>query len=230
VLELGFRKPVPDDVAVNIGDGWWANRPGRHHLGIDILVPTGTPVLAVAAGTVIKAERQDVGDAGRWVGVRHDSGVVTRSMHFSRVDVAVGQRVTKGQQLGLSGATGDAKGPHLHFDMQAPAELLPQIEAAVGKPYPGWGPTLAPYGVAIPAEPWVPADSYRATTILRDKTNGVKLWTQRTNVATKPSVSPVVIVTSAVVASGLLVAIGWGLSRRPVSARFRSRPALRSRA
>jgi hypothetical protein len=63
--------------------------------------------------------------------------------------------------VGLCGATGNAQGPHLHLDLRVPAEMLSTIERAIGKPRPGWGPEMHPFGISIPGEPWIPVDAYR---------------------------------------------------------------------
>jgi murein DD-endopeptidase MepM/ murein hydrolase activator NlpD len=92
----------------------------RHHPGIDIGGATGDPVVAAAAGTVVLAGMAPAGFAGygNVVMVDHGQGVATLYAHLSRVDVAMGQAVTQGQLLGAIGATGEATGPHLHFEVR----------------------------------------------------------------------------------------------------------------
>jgi len=92
----------------------------RHHPGIDIAGATGDPVVAAAAGTVVLAGMAPAGYAGygNVVLVDHGQGVATLYAHLSRVDVAMGQAVTQGQLLGAIGATGEATGPHLHFEVR----------------------------------------------------------------------------------------------------------------
>src|SRR5262249_59943805 len=51
-------------------------------------------------------------------------------------------------------------GPHLHLDLRVSVSMLPTIEQAIGKPRPGWGPEMQPFGISIPGEPWVPVDVY----------------------------------------------------------------------
>jgi murein DD-endopeptidase MepM/ murein hydrolase activator NlpD len=90
----------------------------RFHYGTDYVVPTGTPVLAIADGTVVGGGYDS--SAGNYVEIRHvvdGQTIVSRSLHLSRLQVSVGQRVSKGQQIGLSGSTGAATGPHLHFEI-----------------------------------------------------------------------------------------------------------------
>jgi murein DD-endopeptidase MepM/ murein hydrolase activator NlpD len=85
----------------------------RPHLGVDYAAPTGTPVVAVASGTVTSAGAS--GGSGRAVHLRHGEGLETMYLHLSRVLVRPGARVEQGQVVGLVGATGLATGPHLDF-------------------------------------------------------------------------------------------------------------------
>lgn len=102
------------------------------HQGYDWLMPTGTPILAVANGTVISLSNAAFAcpilnttipaDGNGYVVVEHDlpGGVRVRTLHahLSRKDVRVGDRVTAGQQIGLSGGVGCALNPHLHFEVR----------------------------------------------------------------------------------------------------------------
>lgn len=83
------------------------------HSGMDLPVPTGTPVLSPAAGVV--AEVHDYFFNGLTIVVDHGHGVMSLVCHLSRADVAIGAPVARGTPLGLSGATGRVTGPHLHF-------------------------------------------------------------------------------------------------------------------
>jgi murein DD-endopeptidase MepM/ murein hydrolase activator NlpD len=163
--------------------GWWRPRDGHPHYGADLFTPTGTPVLAVAPGKVIRVQRTATGEAaGIWVGLEHDRGLVTRYMHLSAVapGLAVGQSVRRGQVIGATGESGaGSTGPHLHFDIKAPAALLPSIEAAAGKPATGWSPLQEPWGYGVPAEPWLPVDRYPQRTIDDAKRHGVPLYKDR---------------------------------------------------
>ena len=155
-----FGRPLPADVRAVVSSGWLESRGDRLHRGFDISAAKGTPILAIDDGEVTRAVRIDRSDAGLWVSVRHSSGVTSRYLHLSRVLVNVGQMVRRGETVGLCGATGNARGPHLHLDLRVPASMLPTIERAIGKPRPGWGPEMRPFGVSIPCEPWVPVDAY----------------------------------------------------------------------
>jgi murein DD-endopeptidase MepM/ murein hydrolase activator NlpD len=90
-------------------------QPRAPHRGLDLAVPTGTPVRAPSFGTV-----SYVGDFffnGRTVFVDHGQGLISMVCHLDRVDVAPGQTVRPGQPLGASGASGRATGPHVHWSV-----------------------------------------------------------------------------------------------------------------
>src|SRR4051794_5802936 len=112
-----------------IGDPF-GPRGNRFHAGVDILAPSATPVTAAASGRVTYAGWL-AGGWGNLVVVAHADGVRTMYAHLSRVDARVGQAVHTGSRLGLVGATGDATGPHLHFEVRLrgaavdPASALP---------------------------------------------------------------------------------------------------------
>ncbi len=175
LFELG--RPVATDVHALVSSGWARPRGDRLHRALDIPMSEGTPVLAVDAGTVIRAKTTATGDAGRWVGVRHASGLISRYIHLSRTLVSVGQVVARGDKVGLSGNTGRSSGPHLHLDLRVPTAMLVAVERAAGKPRSGWGPEMKPYGHSIPGEPWVPVDEYRAIVKREAAEQGIPLRT-----------------------------------------------------
>ncbi len=90
-------------------DGVW-----RQHNGIDIAIPTGTPVKAVAPGVVVYSGSRS--GYGNTVIVEHYNGVITLYAHNSRILVSEGQAVSADSTLALSGSTGRSTGPHLHFE------------------------------------------------------------------------------------------------------------------
>jgi murein DD-endopeptidase MepM/ murein hydrolase activator NlpD len=96
---------------------------GMGHNGIDFAASIGTPVKAALAGTIAGTGDTDKvcpgASYGRWVMVTHDNGLSTLYAHFSVINVSAGQRVATGDTIGLSGATGYATGPHLHFTVYA---------------------------------------------------------------------------------------------------------------
>jgi murein DD-endopeptidase MepM/ murein hydrolase activator NlpD len=85
------------------------------HAGIDIAAATGTTIAAAADGRVIVAGTQ--GDCGKMVALDHHGGLSTIYCHMSQIFVGVGQDVQRGQAIGAVGMTGDATGPHVHFQV-----------------------------------------------------------------------------------------------------------------
>jgi murein DD-endopeptidase MepM/ murein hydrolase activator NlpD len=85
------------------------------HAGIDIAAATGTTIAAAADGRVIVAGTQ--GDCGKMVAIDHHGGLSTIYCHMSQIFVGVGQDVQRGQAIGAVGMTGDATGPHVHFQV-----------------------------------------------------------------------------------------------------------------
>ncbi|MFF9128212.1 M23 family metallopeptidase [Streptomyces sp. NPDC014889] len=84
------------------------------HTGVDFHAASGTSVHAVGSGTVVDAGWG--GAYGNQIVIRMADGMYTQYAHLSSVQVSVGQHVTPGRQIGLSGATGNVTGPHLHFE------------------------------------------------------------------------------------------------------------------
>jgi murein DD-endopeptidase MepM/ murein hydrolase activator NlpD len=87
----------------------------RHHNGIDIAVPVGTTVKAIAAGTVLQSAAH--GGYGNLVEIDHGDGMRSLYGHNSQLQVKAGDRVSAGQVIALSGSTGRSTGPHLHFEL-----------------------------------------------------------------------------------------------------------------
>ena len=98
------------------------------HAGVDLASPFGTPVKAAMSGRVTWASYQD-GGWGNLVVVSGSSGVQSLYAHLSRIDAAVGQYVSPGSELGLVGATGDATGPHLHFEVRVDGAAVDPLPA-----------------------------------------------------------------------------------------------------
>ncbi|MEV6054058.1 M23 family metallopeptidase [Streptomyces sp. NPDC052107] len=84
------------------------------HTGIDFHAASGTPVHAVGSGTVVSTGWG--GAYGNQIVIKMADGMYTQYGHLSSIGVSVGQQVTPGRQIGLSGATGNTTGPHLHFE------------------------------------------------------------------------------------------------------------------
>ncbi|MFI6038239.1 M23 family metallopeptidase [Streptomyces sp. NPDC051315] len=96
------------------------------HTGIDFHASSGTPVHAVGLGTVVEAGWG--GAYGNQVVIRMSDGTYTQYGHLSSISVSVGQKVTPGQRIGLSGATGNVTGPHLHFEARTSTEYGSDID------------------------------------------------------------------------------------------------------
>jgi murein DD-endopeptidase MepM/ murein hydrolase activator NlpD len=92
------------------------------HKGTDFRAPSGTPVLAGNSGVVVLA--QPLYFEGNCVMIDHGMGLMSISMHLSQIDVKPGQKITKGEQVGLSGATGRVTGPHLHWAIRWDGSML----------------------------------------------------------------------------------------------------------
>ncbi len=100
---------------------------GMGHDGIDISAAIGTPIEAALTGVVLGTGNTDVRapdgrmcySFGKWIMLQHGNGLNTLYAHLSEIDVTKGESVTTGEVIGLSGETGYATGPHLHFGVYA---------------------------------------------------------------------------------------------------------------
>jgi murein DD-endopeptidase MepM/ murein hydrolase activator NlpD len=96
---------------------------GSGHNAIDLAAPIGTPIQAALSGTVLATGNTDLVRGcysfGKWIMLQHGNGLSTLYAHLSSVDVSKGQSVATGQVIGLSGMTGYATGPHIHFGVYA---------------------------------------------------------------------------------------------------------------
>jgi murein DD-endopeptidase MepM/ murein hydrolase activator NlpD len=110
----GFIWPVEGTVTSGFGYRW-----GRMHEGIDISVAEGTPIRAVASGTVILMQSEyESGGYGNYTCIDHGGGLSTCYAHQSSFATSVGAQVSQGDVIGLSGNTGNSTGPHLHFEVR----------------------------------------------------------------------------------------------------------------
>ena len=107
--------PVPYDVA-RISSSFGVDRGASRHKGIDLTAPKGTKVRTTADGRVTFAGRS--GDFGRLVVVEHAGGYETRYAHLKRIEVAKGKKLKRGAVVGTVGESGNATGPHLHYEVR----------------------------------------------------------------------------------------------------------------
>ncbi len=124
-----FLRPVPGP----IGDPFGAPRDGYTHTGIDIPDPEGTPIGAAGVGTVIYAGYNG-GGYGNLVVIQHRLGYTSWYGHMSTITAYVGEDVVGGTRIGYVGQTGDATGPHLHFEVRhydTPIDPAPLLLATV---------------------------------------------------------------------------------------------------
>lgn len=114
-------------VAANVSSSF-GPRGDEFHPGIDLAVGPGTTVAAAGSGKVVFAGPG--AGYGLLVEVSHGGGLVSFYAHLSRIDVFVGEQVAAGAPVGLSGATGEVTGPHLHFELRlrgAAVDPLPAL-------------------------------------------------------------------------------------------------------
>ncbi|MEU1851001.1 M23 family metallopeptidase [Streptomyces sp. NPDC019990] len=121
-----FVSPIPGSyvsTGYKTGGAVWSS---GSHTGVDFHAATGTPVHAVGMGTVVEAGWG--GSYGNQVVIKMNDGTYTQYGHLSSISVSVGQQVTPGQQIGLSGATGNVTGAHLHFEARTSPEYGSDID------------------------------------------------------------------------------------------------------
>ncbi|MFD8871251.1 MULTISPECIES: M23 family metallopeptidase [Streptomyces] len=117
---LSWETPVASyhiGAAFGLAGNLWSH----NHSGQDFVVPSGTQVRAVHGGVVVKAGGNGAGDGpayGNAIVIKHADNTYSQYAHLSQVKVWVGQTVTTGQLIGLSGNTGNTTGPHLHFEIR----------------------------------------------------------------------------------------------------------------
>jgi murein DD-endopeptidase MepM/ murein hydrolase activator NlpD len=105
-----FENPVPGAILTQGIHGWNA---------VDLAVPTGTPIHAAAAGTVILSRTGGWnGGYGNYVIIDHGNGIQTLYAHMSRTAATEGETVSAGEVIGYVGSTGEATGPHVHFEVR----------------------------------------------------------------------------------------------------------------
>jgi murein DD-endopeptidase MepM/ murein hydrolase activator NlpD len=137
----GSRRRIPDPVApgffgeVNLPGKWrwpldeieisspYGERGRKFHQGVDLRAHIGTPVIAASEGEVVYVGTKIKG-YGRMVVLKHRDGFYTVYAHHSKNRVKLNQRVQAGQVIALSGRSGHASGPHLHFELRRGAQSI----------------------------------------------------------------------------------------------------------
>lgn len=110
----------------------------RQHKGIDLASPTGTPIYATADGVVSRADW--FSSYGLYISLDHGAALETRYGHLSRLNVAEGQAVRKGDLIGYVGSTGRSTGPHLHYEVRIAGTAVNPIPYMQGD---AWAGTIA---------------------------------------------------------------------------------------
>lgn len=159
---------MPIDGSPTVVGGFGEPRQGHLHQGVDIAMPQGTPVKAIADGRVITAGSG--GGYGNYVRIIHTDGRSSLYAHLDKIFVKAGDMVKAGQQIGTVGMTGVSTGPHLHLEIYDtdgslinPYSVLPNLPRYSGKPvagvtgatdYDGMGPaSMAPGARGITTSP-----------------------------------------------------------------------------
>ncbi|MFM9610215.1 M23 family metallopeptidase [Streptomyces niveiscabiei] len=122
----GFSLPVRGAVVgtgYRVSGSMWSS---GYHTGVDFVVPSGTTLRAVGAGTVVAAGWG--GAYGNQVVIKLADGYYAQYAHLSALNVSVGQTVSVGQQIGYSGATGNVTGAHLHFEIRTTPDYGSDID------------------------------------------------------------------------------------------------------
>jgi murein DD-endopeptidase MepM/ murein hydrolase activator NlpD len=122
----------------------------RQHRGVDLAMPTGTPVYATADGVISKAEW--FSSYGLYIAVEHGAAIQTRFGHLSRLAVAAGQPVKKGDLIGYVGSTGRSTGPHLHYEVRIAGTAVNPV------PYMQGNVRTAPVATPAPVTTWAQGD------------------------------------------------------------------------
>jgi len=125
------RWPAEGPVTSPFGMRWSGILPTVHR-GVDVAMPSGTPVRAMTGGTVRFAGQMR--GYGNVIWLDHRRGMLTVYAHLSEIHVATGQRVDHQQVLGLSGQTGRATGPHLHFEVWVAGRPVDPVPFLGGRP------------------------------------------------------------------------------------------------
>ncbi|HSM04940.1 MAG TPA: M23 family metallopeptidase [Longimicrobiales bacterium] len=125
------RWPVQGPMTSAFGVRWRGTLPEIHR-GVDIYVASGTPVRAMAGGRIRFAGVQ--GDYGNVIWIDHGGSVLSVYAHLAELSVRTGEGVAPGQVIGRSGASGNASGPHLHFEVWRWGRQVDPVPLLGGRP------------------------------------------------------------------------------------------------
>lgn len=127
-----YDLPFPKGTVSTVVQGYNGSFSHQGRNAIDFALPEGTPILAAREGTVISTKddsnagcpQKSCADMGNYVYIMHPDGSIATYYHliYEGVSVKPGQKVRKGEQIGISGNTGFSVGPHLHFECALPAK------------------------------------------------------------------------------------------------------------
>lgn len=112
----GYASPVENANVTTQYRASGASWSSGYHTGSDFQAASGTSVRSIGPGTVVSAGWS--GSYGNEVVIQHTDGMYSQYAHLTSLEVSAGQTVTGGQQIGLSGSTGNSTGPHLHFEVR----------------------------------------------------------------------------------------------------------------
>ncbi len=114
-------QPVSNKTLKRLSSGFgWRTHPiykvRKFHYGVDFAAPVGTPIYSTGDGFIEKVKKS-AGGYGKEVVVNHGFGYRTRYAHMSKIEVKVGQKIKRGEQIGKVGNTGASTAPHLHYEV-----------------------------------------------------------------------------------------------------------------
>jgi murein DD-endopeptidase MepM/ murein hydrolase activator NlpD len=125
--EGDFQFPMASEITSPFGNKRVFNGQLKsYHNGVDFRAPIGTPVFAANSGVVKMAE--NLFYSGNVVIIDHGNLIFTIYAHLSKIEVKAGQQIEKGQQLGLTGASGRVSGPHLHWGVKVNGAAVNPIQ------------------------------------------------------------------------------------------------------
>ena len=132
LTQLPLGAPLPMALGLNSNFGPRVDpitRTVAQHSGIDFVAKIGTPILAAGNGTVLRAGWD--GAYGLTVQIKHAEGYVSKYAHASKLNVTVGQTVTRGQKIAEVGLTGRTTGAHLHFEVLRHGQFVNPMQVLV---------------------------------------------------------------------------------------------------